>query len=124
MTAGFSLRWDANNTLCDDCQLSNNSRCGYNHASNQFDCYLQGEGEGEGTYTCVCMIEIMHFSTSFHFIFIIPFFWFKIANRFQQSNLIGLALDLITFLVSRPKYRVAKQTAITLIDCKPIFHYL
>ncbi|XP_048327200.2 LEAF RUST 10 DISEASE-RESISTANCE LOCUS RECEPTOR-LIKE PROTEIN KINASE-like 1.4 isoform X4 [Ziziphus jujuba] len=36
--AGFSLVWNANDSLCDGC-VSNGSRCGYNRGSEEFVCY-------------------------------------------------------------------------------------
>ncbi|XP_048327206.2 LEAF RUST 10 DISEASE-RESISTANCE LOCUS RECEPTOR-LIKE PROTEIN KINASE-like 2.1 [Ziziphus jujuba] len=47
--AGFSLVWNANDSLCDGC-VSNGSRCGYNRGSEEFVCYQNQNSTG--TYAC------------------------------------------------------------------------
>jgi hypothetical protein len=41
---GFMLRWDANNSLCDECQATG-GQCGYNTSTSEFACLVSTTGK-------------------------------------------------------------------------------
>ncbi|KAF3444292.1 hypothetical protein FNV43_RR13982 [Rhamnella rubrinervis] len=42
---GFELEWDANNTLCDECQSDSSRRCGYSLTSGGFACFSNTQSQ-------------------------------------------------------------------------------
>ncbi|CAI9110656.1 OLC1v1010720C2 [Oldenlandia corymbosa var. corymbosa] len=56
LAAGFTLRYEANNTICKGC-IQTGGRCGYNHASSSFVCYCYS-----GAQDFVCYNGMYFFS--------------------------------------------------------------
>ncbi|RDX69564.1 LEAF RUST 10 DISEASE-RESISTANCE LOCUS RECEPTOR-LIKE PROTEIN KINASE-like 1.4, partial [Mucuna pruriens] len=48
LDSGFGVEWDANNSLCDECQNSG-GHCGYNVSSSEFSCYCR-----DGSFPSSC----------------------------------------------------------------------
>ncbi|CAJ1843472.1 unnamed protein product [Sphenostylis stenocarpa] len=73
---GFGVEWNANNSLCDECQNSG-GHCGYNPSSSEFACYCR-----DGSFPSTCknsdrMVDIRKLARSNGKYLQIPFSEFK-----------------------------------------------